>query len=145
VLWSAEPGFVDAEGEVLRKAAFKHLALANPRTAPYGAAALEVLSRLKLLDALAPKFVQGENITQAHQFVASGNAELGFVALSQVLKDGEVVGGSAWVVPTGLYQPLRQDAVMLMAGKGKPAAVALMDYLKSSQAKAVILSFGYTL
>jgi molybdate transport system substrate-binding protein len=130
---------------VLRKGGFKHLALANPKAAPYGAAAIEVLTRLKLLEALSPKFVQGENIAQTHQFVASGNAELGFVALSQVITDGKITAGSAWVVTPDLYQPLRQDAVVLMPGKGKSAAAALMDYLKGAKAKAVILSYGYSL
>jgi molybdate transport system substrate-binding protein len=145
VLWSAKADVVDAKGEVLRKGGFKHLALANPRVAPYGAAAIEVMTRLKLLEALSPKFVQGENIAQAHQFVSSGNAELGFVALSQVMMDGKVNAGSAWVVPEELYQPLRQDAVVLMPGKGKSAAAALMHYLKGAKAKAVIRSYGYTL
>ena len=145
VLWSAKSGFVDAQGEVLRTGKFEHLALANPKTAPYGAAAMEVLSQLKLADKLAPKFVQGENITQTYQFVASGNAELGFVALSQVLRDGKAGQGSAWIVAPELYQPLRQDAVMLLAGQGKPAAAALMDHLESNEAKAVILSYGYSL
>ncbi len=145
VLWSAKAETVDAKGEVLRKGGFKHIALANPKVAPYGAAAVEVLTRLKLLEGLSPKFVQGENIAQTHQFVASGNAELGFVALSQVMTDGKVNAGSAWVIPQELYQPLRQDAVVLKPGKGKGAAMALMDYLKGAKAKAVILSYGYTL
>jgi molybdate transport system substrate-binding protein len=145
VLWSAQPGFVDARGEVLQKGNFKHLALANPKTAPYGAAALEVLSRLKLQDTLARKFVQGESISQTYQFVASGNAQLGFVALSQVIKGGKIANGSAWVVAEELHQPLRQDAVVLMAGKGKVATLALMVYLKSKKAQEQILSYGYTL
>ncbi len=145
VLWSAKPGFVDGQGDVLRKAGFQHLALANPQTAPYGAAAVEVLTRLKLLEALKPKFVLGENIAQTHQFVASGNAELGFVALSQVMTDREMGAGSAWVVPQELYHPLRQDAVLLVPGQRKAAAAALMEYLKGAKAKAVILSYGYTL
>jgi len=145
VLWSAKRSFVDAQGEVLRKADFKHLALGNPRVAPYGAAVIEVLTRLKLLDALTPKFVLGENITQAYQFVASGNAELGFIALSQVIKGGKVEEGSAWVVPPNLYTPLRQGAVVLKPGTGKPGVAALSEYLKGNEAKAVILSYGYGL
>ena len=145
VLWSARPGFVDAQGEVLAKGRFEHLAIANPKTAPYGAAAIEVLGRLRLLDALLPRLVQGENIAQAHQFVASGNAELGFVALSQVWYDGALTGGSAWIVPASLHAPLRQDAVLLRPGNGKPAAQALLAYLHGDKARAVIRSFGYEL
>jgi len=142
-LWSAKPGHVDDKGEVLRLGDFRHLAIANPRLAPYGAAAVEALTALKLLDAVQPKFVQGENIAQAHQFVASGNAELGFVALSQVMQDGRIASGSAWIVPASLHQPIRQDAVLLDRGKGKPAVEAWLKYLKSDKAKAVIKSFGY--
>lgn len=143
VLWSSQPGLVDAKGEVLRKGDFRHLAIANPRAAPYGAAAIDVLTQLKLLEALSPRLVQGESIAQAHQFVASGNAELGFVALSQVMVDGKLGAGSAWVVAQELYQPLRQEAVVLTPGKGKGAARDLLDYLKGAKAKAVILSYGY--
>jgi molybdate transport system substrate-binding protein len=145
VLWSAKADVVDAKGEVLRAGGFRHLALANPKTAPYGAAALEVLQKLGLSAALAPKFVQGENIAQTQQFIATGNAELGFIALSQVWKDGRLTGGSGWVVPPGLHSPLRQDAVLLMPGKDKPAAEALLRYLKSDGARALIRSFGYDL
>ena len=143
VLWSAKSGYVDDRGEVLKKGEFKHLSIANPRLAPYGAAAVEVLTALKLLNLIQPKFVQGENIAQAHQFVATGNAELGFVALSQLMKDGKLGAGSAWVVPAALHQPIRQDIVMLVRGKGKPAAEAWLKYLRSDKAKAVIQSFGY--
>lgn len=145
VLWSARPGFVDAEARVLREGSFRHLAIANPKTAPYGAAAVQTLERLKLLDALAPKFVQGENIAQAQQFVASGNAELGFVALSQVWRDGKLVQGSGWVVPEGLHEPIRQDAVLLLPGRDRPAAQALLRYLRGERARLLIGSFGYEL
>ena len=144
-LWSSKAGFVDDKGEVLKKGEFKHVSIANPKLAPYGAAAIETLTALKLLDAIRPKFVQGENIAQTHQFVATGNAELGFVALSQVMKDGKIAEGSAWIVPTDLHQPIRQDAVLLGNGKGKPAAEALLKYLGGDKAKAVIQSFGYAL
>ena len=143
VLWSAKPGYVDDKGEVLKKGDFKHVSIANPKLAPYGAAAVEALTALKLLDTLQPRFVQGENIAQTHQFIASGNAELGFVELSQVMKDGKVAEGSAWVVPASLHQPIKQDAVILGKGKGKPAAEAWLQYLKGDKAKAVIKSFGY--
>ena len=145
VLWSSKPGFVDDKGEVLKKGEIKHVSIANPKLAPYGAAAIETLTALKLLDAIQPKFVQGENIAQTHQFVATGNAELGFVALSQVMKDGKISEGSGWIVPSSLHQPIRQDAVLLTNGKGKPAAEALMKYLAGEKAKAVIQSFGYAL
>jgi molybdate transport system substrate-binding protein len=143
VLWSATPGVVDARGEMLKKGGFNKLALANPRLAPYGKAATEVLAGLGLLDALTPKFVQGENIAQTWQFVSTGNAELGFVALSQVMKDGKIAGGSAWVVPGKLHTPIRQDAVTLAAGKDNAAAVALTKYLKGDKARAIIRSYGY--
>lgn len=142
-LWSAKVGYVDDKGEVLKRGEFRHLALANPRLAPYGAAAVEALAALKLLDAVQPKFVQAENIAQAHQFAASGNAELGFVALSQVMKDGRLGGGSAWVVPASLHQTIRQDAVMLDKGRGKAAAEAWLKFLRGEKAKAVIRAYGY--
>ena len=146
VLWSAKSGYVDTVGgggEVLAKGDFRHLSIANPKLAPYGAAAVEVLTAMKLIDLVQPKFVQAENIAQAYQFVATGNAELGFVALSQVFKDGRIGEGSAWIVPARLHQPIRQDAVILDKGKGKPAAEAWLKYLKCDKAKAVIRSFGY--
>ncbi len=143
VLWSAKPGFVDDQGQVLATGNFKKLAIANPQVAPYGAAAREVLTGLGLLAKVEPKFVTGENIAQTFQFVSTGNAELGFVALSQVMKDGKIAHGSAWVVPGKLHQPIRQDAVILNKGKGNPGVIALMEYLKGDMARAVIKSFGY--
>jgi molybdate transport system substrate-binding protein len=144
VLWSAQPGTVDAAGEVLKKGAFEHIAIANPQTAPYGAAAIQVLTKLNVLDALRPKLVQGESIAQAHQFVASGNAELGFVALSQVVRGGKVSSGSAWIVPEALHAPIRQDAILLEAGKRNAAATAFLDYLKCDKARALISEYGYS-
>lgn len=144
-LWSARPGYVDAKGEVLRNGSFRHVSLANPKLAPYGAAAVETLKALGLFDPLQDKFVQAENIGQAYQFIATGNAELGFVALSQIFRDGRMAAGSAWIVPGGLHEPIRQDAVLLDQGKGKAAAEALMRYLKTDKAKATIRSFGYDL
>jgi len=145
VLWSATAGRVDDKGEVLKRNAFRHLSIGNPKTTPYGLAATQVLDRLGLADAVKPKLVEGTNITQAYQFVASGNAELGFVALSQVYRDGRISGGSAWIVPAGLYEPIRQDAVLLARGKGNPAAVALVEYLKGPKAAVVIKAYGYEL
>ncbi len=143
VLWSRQAGLVDDRGQVLKDGHFAHIALADPKLAPYGAAALQVLQGLGLGAALAPKFVQGESITQAWQYVATGNAELGFVALSQVLASGESKQGSAWIVPAHLYTPIRQDAVLLAAGRSNPAAQALLQFLRTEQAQAIIRGFGY--
>lgn len=145
VLWSAKDGYVDARGDVLRSGDFAHLSIGNPKTAPYGAAAVETLTKLGLYERLQPKLVQGENISQAQQFVSTGNAELGFVALSQVWKDGKLSSGSAWIVPSNLYSPIRQDAVILKKGEANPAARALETYLKSDKAKAIIRAYGYEL
>ncbi|MFA7239224.1 MAG: molybdate ABC transporter substrate-binding protein [Sulfuricellaceae bacterium] len=145
VLWSAKADYVDAKGEVLKHGAFNKLALANPKLAPYGKAAMEVLTGMGLLDAVAPKFVQGENIAQTYQFIMTGNAELGFVALSQVMKDGKIAGGSVWIVPGQLHNQIRQDALILATGKGNAAADALMKYLKGDKAKAIIKSYGYAI
>lgn len=142
-LWSAKPGYVDAQGEVLKKNDYQHLSIANPKAAPYGLAATQVLEKLGLSAQVKGKLVEGQNITQAHQFIATGNAELGFVALSQIYKDGKVTGGSAWIVPAALHDPIKQDAVILAKGKDNPAAQALVDYLKGEKAAAVIKSFGY--
>jgi molybdate transport system substrate-binding protein len=143
VLWSAQPGFVDAQGAVLGSDKVKHVAIANPKTAPYGAAALEVLKARGLADAVAPKRVTAESIAQAYQFVFTGNAEVGFVALSQVAMPGKPATGSYWLVPSDLYGEIRQDAVLLKAGEKNPAAAALLAYLKGDAAKAVIREFGY--
>ena len=143
VLWSAQPGAVDADGAVLTRGAFKRLALANPRLAPYGAAAQQVLEALNLLDATRAKWVQGENISQTYQFVATGNAELGLVALSQVMRDGKLVRGSGWIVPSSLYAPIKQDAVILQKGKNSPALRDFWQFMHSDFAQQVIASFGY--
>jgi molybdate transport system substrate-binding protein len=142
-LWSATPGFVDAQGEVLKARKFASIALAAPKLAPYGAAAVETLNRLGLLAALEPKFVIGESIGQAYSFVATGNAALGFVALSQVFEDGKIKTGSAWIVPANLHSPLRQDAVLLTRGKGNKGAAEFIRFLKTDTARAVIRSYGY--
>ena len=143
VLWSAQPGVVDEKGDVLRTSQDGKVALADPKLAPYGAAALETMTQLGLLERLQPRFVQGENIAQAYQFVATGNAPMGFVALSQVMVDGRIAKGSAWVVPAKLHAPILQDAVLLNPGKDNPAALALTRYLRSEKARAIILSYGY--
>lgn len=145
VLWSAKPGYVDGAGAVLRTGAFQHLAIANPQLAPYGAAAMEALRALGLLDALRSKLVQGESVAQAQQFVASGNAELGFVALSQVAPRDAPATGSYWVVPANLYEPIRQDMVLLRKGAHNAGARALCEYLRSTEARDVIRAYGYEL
>lgn len=144
-LWSAKEGYVDAKGDVLKKNEYQHLSIANPKTAPYGLAATQVLEKLKLTEATKAKIVEGQNITQAYQFVSTGNAELGFVALSQIYKDGKVSSGSAWIVPASLHDPIKQDAVILNKGKDSAAAKALVEYLKGPKAAAVIKSYGYQL
>jgi molybdate transport system substrate-binding protein len=143
VLWSATPGLVDAQGAVLASGRFQKLAIANPKTAPYGRAAVEVLAARGLTAALAPKLVTGESVAQAYQFVATGNAELGFVALSQVSAPGKALTGSMWRVPAALHAPIRQDAVLLKAGAHKPAAAALLQWLRSEPAQVLIRAHGY--
>lgn len=143
VLWSGRKGYVDDQGEVLNKGTFRHLSLANPGLAPYGTAAVETLKALGLLAAMRPRLVTAENVGQAYQYVASGNAELGFVALSQVYRDGGIAEGSAWIVPRKYYQPIRQDALLLTRGKGRAGAAALLKYLHDDKAQAVMRGFGY--
>lgn len=146
VLWSADPRRISTEGKsILHRREFKHLALANPKTAPYGKAVVTALQRLKLWESLSPMIVQGENISQTFQFVATGNAEVGFVALSQVLDPRMKIKGSQWVVPENLYDPIDQDAVLLTRGQSQPAAQALLQFLKSDTARVLIQSYGYGL
>jgi molybdate transport system substrate-binding protein len=144
VLWSATPNLIDAQGQILQKGGFSHLALADPKLAPYGEAAVEVLKNKKLLEKLSPLFVQGENIAQTYQFVSTGNAELGFVALSQVIDEkGKIPSGSSWLIPENLYTPIRQEAVLLKKGEANPAALALLKFLTSDKAIAIIRKYGY--
>ena len=149
-LWSKNPSLVDDKGQVLLsnntdKNNFKKLAIADPKLAPYGAAAIEVIERMGVIDKVRPKLVQGDSIGQAFQFVMTENAELGFVALSQISIDGRVTQGSAWVVPQNLYTPLKQDAVLLPFGKDNTAAIALMKYMRTERAQTIIRSYGYSL
>ena len=143
VLWSKQDGLVDDKGQVLRSKNIQRIALANPKLAPYGAAALEAMTQLGLLDELKPKLVQGDNIAQTYQFVSTQNAQLGFVALSQVFADGKITSGSSWVLPSSLYKPILQDAILLKNGKDNSAAKALMLYMKGDKAKEMIKRFGY--
>ena len=143
-LWSARADLVDGRGEVLKSPQrFERLAIASPKLAPYGQAAVETMQKLGLLETLRPKFVQGENIAQTYQYVASGNAPLGFVALSQVQVDGRLSSGSVWLVPAELHEPIRQDAVLLQPGRDNAAAVALLRYLRSEPALRLIAAYGY--
>lgn len=140
VLWSRSPGYVDADGRILFDGDFRRLAIANPKTAPYGSAAMQVIDGLGLGDRLTPRLVRGDSIAQTHQFVATGNAELGFVALAQVVLDQT---GSQWPVPQSMHDPIRQDAVLLRSGAEQPAAQALMDFLHGAQARSIIARYGY--
>jgi len=139
VLWSR-----DAQREVseaaLKSGDFKRLALANPKTAPYGVAAVQVMQHLQVADALRSKWIQGDSIAQTHQFVATGNAELGFIALAQIALDDT---GAAWEIPQDYYEPIRQDALLLKRGADNPAAQGFVDYLQSEAAQAVMQKFGY--
>lgn len=145
VLWSAKAGRVDGQGAVLRAADLGKVANANAKTAPYGAAAAQVIRRMGLSAAITPKLVQGESIGQTFGFVATGNADVGFVAMSQVLEGGRLKAGSMWVIPKTLYDPIRQDAVLLKRGADNEAAQALMKLLKSADGQAVIRAAGYDL
>ncbi len=141
VLWSARQAGATSPGEhTLTEARFHKLALANPKTAPYGAAAVSVMRKLGVERRLRDKRVTGESVAQAYQFVASGNADLGFVALAQVALDDS---GSYWLIPQALYPPIHQDAVVLKRGDAKPAATEFLAYLRSRAARDVIARYGY--
>ena len=142
-LWSPDANLVDQGGGVLKTDKFKFLAIANAKVAPYGQAAVQTMLKLGLLTKLEPRVVQGENIAQTYQFVTSGNAQLGFVALSQITENGKVKSGSAWIVPQEFHDQIKQDAILLNNGKDSIAAKALLDYLKSDKAKKIIASYGY--
>jgi len=140
VLFSKTPGLVDGRGAVLKSGRFQKLAVADPKVAPYGVAAIETMRKLDVYDALRPKLVQGTSITQAYQFVDTGAAELGFLALSQVVT---FRGGSRWLVPAADHTPIDQQAVLLKAGAANPAAKAFMAFLKGAEARAIIRRYGY--
>jgi len=144
-LWSKTPNWVDDKGDVLRGSGFNKLAIADPKLAPYGAAAMEVIQHLGVQASVGPRLVQGESIGQTYQFVSTENAQLGFVALSQISLDGRISQGSAWVVPQSMHSPLKQDAVLLNLGKDNPAAQALLAYLQGDKAKAIMRQYGYAL
>jgi len=139
VLWSADPKTVDDKGEVL-KTDLEHVSIADPKSAPYGAAGVEVMKALGVYAALEPKIVTGKSITQAYEFAATGNAPVAFVAYSQVIGKE---GGSSWMVPQDLYKPIKQDAVLLKTGAEDAAAKAYLDFLKSPEALEIIKKYGY--
>jgi len=138
-LWSADPDRIGPDGAVALSGGFRFLAIANPRTAPYGAAAMETLESLGLTETVADRLVTGGDVGSAYAFVASGNAELGFIALSQ-LPDGQ---GSVWIVPEDLHVPLAQDAVLLTRGADNPAALGFLTFLRSDEAREAIEAAGY--
>ncbi len=143
-LWSKDSSLQEDLLSTLHSNRFNRLALANPLLAPYGAAAVEVLDKLQLRKATETKWVRGENIAQTYQFVSTGNAELGFVALSQIMCDGKTPQGAAWPVPSHLHQPIKQDMVLLKRGGNNPAALALIAFIDSNTAQAIIESYGYS-
>jgi molybdate transport system substrate-binding protein len=145
VLWSAKVGRVDDKGQVLKAADLGKVSFANPKVAPYGAATVQTIDKLGLTAALTPKLVQGESIGQTYTFASTGNADVGFVAMSQVLEGGRLKSGSMWVVPQELYSPIRQDAVVMQKSASNEAAQALMKLLKSPNIKDLIRSYGYEL
>ncbi len=142
-LWSANPTLLNDNASTLKHGNFKKLALANPKLAPYGAAAHEVLQYYSLLEVTRKKWVQGENISQTYQFISTGNAELGFVAVSQIMQQGAIKIGSSWLIPRELYSPIKQDAALLLHGKHSPAAKALLQFFHSAQAIDILESYGY--
>lgn len=149
-LWSKSSNLVDDKGEVLRspnldKLGIQKIAMADPKLAPYGAAAMEVIHKMGVQANVVPKLVQGESIGQTYQFVSTENAQLGFVALSQISLSGRITQGSAWVVPQSMHTPLKQDAVLLNVGKDNAAALALLKYLQGDKAKTIIRQYGYAL
>jgi len=145
VLWSPDEKLVDQGGAVLKTDRFKYISIANAKVAPYGRAAVQTMQKLGVLSAIEPRVVQGESITQTHQFVTTGNAQLGFVALSQVWENNRIKSGSGWIVPEDMHEQLRQDVVLLNPGKESSAANALVNYLKSDKAKKLIERYGYKL
>ncbi len=144
VLWSANADLIKGE-ETLRSKNFKRLAIANPKNAPYGVAAMQTLQKLDLWDHLQPQIVMGESIGQTIGFIESGNAQVGFVALSQIM-DPKLKGkGSHWPVPTHLHEPIQQDVILLTKGKENPGAKALLEFIGGPQAKTIIERYGYAL
>lgn len=145
VLWSPQTQLIDTHGQVLKNGTFRHLAIANPKIAPYGGAARQVLQGMGLWESLKPRLVQGEDVGQTFHFVASGNAELGFIALAQILGLADADRGSSWRVPQDLYVPLEQQAVLLTRGAAKSGAADFLSYLRGAEAGAIIKQHGYAI
>ncbi|MSR17510.1 MAG: molybdate ABC transporter substrate-binding protein [Methylococcaceae bacterium] len=147
VLWSQTSNFVDDKGDVLKNGTFKNLAIADPSHAPYGIFSVEVMKKLNVFEKIEPLFIQGENIAQTFQFVTTGNAELGFIAFAQVIdtQTGKIGSGSGWLVPENLHSPFNQTAVLLKKGENNPATLALIDFIKSPPALAIIKKYGFGL
>jgi molybdate transport system substrate-binding protein len=143
VLWSPRTDLVDEGGQVLKTDKFRFLAMANARVAPYGRAAVQTMQKLGVLSLVEPRAVQGESITQTFQFVSTGNAQLGFVALSQIINNGKITPGSAWIVPESMHESLKQDAILLKSAKDATAAIALLNFMQSDKAKKIIAAHGY--
>ncbi len=144
-LWSANSTYKNNLTDLLISGNYNTLAIANPKLAPYGIAALEVLDYLNIKQSSIPRLVRGENITQTFQFTHSGNADLGFIAVSQIENPNIAISGSLWIVPKSHYSPIKQDAVLLKKGENNPAAISFIAYLKSDKAKKIITSYGYQL
>ena len=142
ILWSSIDNYVDSKGEALNKKDFRYLAIANPKLAPYGKSAEEVLRSLKLWTNLKERLVQGENIAQTFQFIASGNAKLGFVAYSQIMNPGLSIDGSFWEVPQSIYKPIEQQAVLL---KDSYIGREFLSFVKSDESLSIIYESGYGL
>lgn len=145
VLWSPNASLIDQQGKVLSSNNFNHLGICNPKTAPYGAAAVEALEHLGLYSQVQNKLVEGQSVAQTFQQISSGAVELGFVALSQVLVNGEVREGTAWMVPEQLYSPIKQDVVLLTKSNDNPAALAFMAYLQTDSTQDLIRAAGYSI
>ena len=145
-LWSAQPDFSDKIEIKLKDGSFNKLAIANPKLAPYGAAAFQVLRYLELIDVTQPKWVRGENIAQTYQFVSSGNADLGFIALSQLLginKANNINRGSYWLLPDSMHRPIKQDVVLLRSAEKSLGAKAFLDFIHTDKAQNIIAQYGY--
>ena len=145
VLWSVQPDLVDDNGAVLNRGNFDRLAIANPTLSPYGTAAKETLSKLTMWNSIQKKLKKGEDVNQTYQMAATESADLAFIALSQVMRDGKMAAGSWWLVPPELHNPIRQSAVLLSGAKDQAAAKAFLSFLKSEKARAAMRGFGYEL